>query len=86
MVNRGDKFIRRRSDYDVFVDYIEHNSPIDITVEGRITIVYGGDSAETTTAAAGGGGDEGSGSESGFKFSVSLLLMTIIFCLDGALM
>jgi len=69
-----------RSDYDVFVDYVEKNSPIDITVEGRITIVYGGDSAE------GGGGDEGSGSESGFNFSIPLLLMTIIFCMDGALM
>ena len=72
--------IRHRSDYDVFVDYVEKNSPIDITVEGRITIVYGGDSAE------GGGGDEGSGSESGFNFSIPLLLMTIIFCMHGALM
>ena len=72
--------IRHRSDYDVFVDYVEKNSPIDITVEGRITIVYGGDGAE------GGGGDEGSGSESGFNFSIPLLLMTIIFCMDSALM
>ena len=57
-----------RSDYDVFVDYVENNSPIDIEVEGRVVIVYGGDS----------GGDSGSGSGPGLKIS-SLLLMTIIF-------
>ena len=56
-----------RSDYDVFVDYVENNSPIDIEVEGRVVIVYGGDS-----------GDSGSGSGPGLKIS-SLLLMTIIF-------
>ena len=57
-----------RSDYDVFVDYVENNSPIDIEVEGRVVIVYGGDS----------GVDSGSGSGPGLKIS-SLLLMTIIF-------
>ena len=62
-----------RSDYDVFVDYVEKNNPIDITVEGRITIVYGGDSGETTTSP--GGGDSGSDR---LKFSC-LLLMTTIF-------
>ena len=66
--------MHHRSDYEVFVDYVENNSPIDITVEGRITIVYGGDSGETTTSAT--DGDSGSGSESTLKFS-SLLLMTI---------
>ena len=67
-----------RSDYDVFVHYVEKNDPIDITVEGRITIVYGGDSGETTTSTSDGGSGPGSGSESRFRFS-SLLLMSTIF-------
>lgn len=67
--------MHHRSDYDVFVDYVEKNNPINITVEGRITIVYGGDSGETTTSPT--DGDSGSGSESTLKFS-SPLLMTII--------
>ena len=69
-----------RSDYDVFVDYVEKNDPIDITVEGRITIVYGGDSGETTTSTTSDGGSgSGSGSESSFRFSNSLLLIITIF-------
>ena len=70
--------MHHRSDYDVFVDYVEKNNPINITVEGRITIVYGGDSGETTTSSSDGGSGSGSGSESRFRFS-SLLLMSTIF-------
>ena len=66
-----------RSDYDVFVDYVEKNDPIDITVEGRITIVYGGDSGETTTSTSDGESGSGSGSGSSFRFSSLLLIFTI---------
>ena len=66
-----------RSDYDVFVDYVEKNDPIDITVEGRITIVYGGDSGETTTSTSDGESGSGSGSGSSFRFSSLFLIITI---------
>ena len=62
-----------RSDYDVFVDYVENNNPINITVEGRIAIVYGGD-----------GGDSGSGSGPGIENQQSFIYDDY-FCLEGAL-